>query len=79
LAGALLFIEKIRQRAALVWIELRDVGTFYSRAGIHKTNVDFPAFLEHGSAEKIAVCAHTNRGLNKQADGFIFDLSCSEL
>ncbi len=36
---------------------------FYSRAVIQRTNVDFPAFLEHGSAEEIAVCAHTNREL----------------
>jgi hypothetical protein len=33
----------------------------YERAVMQKTIVDFPAFLEHGSAEKIAVCAHTNR------------------
>jgi hypothetical protein len=34
-----------------------------------RTIVDFPAFLEHGSAEKIAVCAHTNRDPNKQEVG----------
>jgi hypothetical protein len=32
-----------------------------------------PAFLEHGSAEKIAVCTHTNRDLNKQEVGFIYE------
>jgi hypothetical protein len=72
LASALLFVEKIRQRAALFWIGLQDVGIFYLRAAIQKTIVDFPAFLEHGSAEKIAVCAHTNRDPNKQEDRFIF-------
>jgi hypothetical protein len=54
---------------------LLDVGIlpiFYSRAIIQRTIVDSPAFLEHGSAEKIAVCAHTNRDLNKQEVGFIF-------
>jgi hypothetical protein len=33
--------------------------TFYSRAVIQITIVDSPAFLEHGLAEKIAICAHT--------------------
>jgi hypothetical protein len=60
LAGALLFVEKIRQRAALFWFGLRDVGIFYPQAVIQRTIVVFPAFLEHSSAEKIAVCAHTN-------------------
>jgi hypothetical protein len=41
------------------------------RAVIQRTIVDFPALLEHGSAEKIKVCAHTNRDLNKQEVGFI--------
>ncbi len=74
LAGALLFVEKIRQRAALYWFRLRDVGIlhiFNSRALIQRTIVDFPAFLKHGPAEKMAVCAHTNSDQNKQ-DGFIF-------
>jgi hypothetical protein len=43
--------EKIRQRAALFWFGLRDVGLFYSRAVVQRTIVDFPAFLEYGSAE----------------------------
>jgi hypothetical protein len=66
LASALLFVEKIRQRAALIWFGLRHVGIlqiFYSRAIIHKTIVDFPAFLAHGSAAKIAGCVHTSRHL----------------
>jgi hypothetical protein len=53
----------------------RDVGIFqifYSRAVIQRTIVDFPAFLEHGSAEKIAVGAHTNRDPNKQEVGFFY-------
>jgi hypothetical protein len=53
LVGALLFVEKIRQRAALFWFGLRDVGIFGSRNP--RTIVDFPAFLEHGRAEKITV------------------------
>jgi hypothetical protein len=51
LAGALLFDEKIRQRAALFWFGLRDVGLFYSRAVVQRTIFYFPAFLEYGSAE----------------------------
>jgi hypothetical protein len=47
----------------LVW--LRDVGILYSRAEIQRTIVVTPAFLEHSLAEKIAVCAHTNRDPNK--------------
>jgi hypothetical protein len=45
-----------------------DVGIlqiFYSRAVIQWTIVDFPAFLEHGSAEKIAIGAHTTCVPNK--------------
>jgi hypothetical protein len=56
------------KRAALFWFGLRVVGfiqTFYSRAVIQRTIVDSPAFLEHGSAEKIAVCAHTTSDPNK--------------
>jgi hypothetical protein len=67
LAGALLFVEKIRLRAARFWFGLQDVGIFYSRAVIQRTIVDFLAFYEHGSAEKIAFCA------NKQEDGFSFE------
>jgi hypothetical protein len=33
---------------------------FYSEAVIPRTIVDSPAFLEYGSAEKIAVCALYN-------------------
>jgi hypothetical protein len=40
LAGALSFDEKICQSAALFWLDNFDVS---------------PAFLEHGSVEKIAV------------------------
>jgi hypothetical protein len=78
LAGTLLFVEKICQRAALFWFGLRDVGIlqiFCSRAVIQRTIVvDFLAFLEHGSAEKIAVYANTNqnRDPNKQEVGLIF-------
>jgi hypothetical protein len=56
-------------------LPLRDVGIFqmfYSCAVIQRRIVDFPAFLEYGSAEKIAVCAHTNRDPNKQEVEFIF-------
>jgi hypothetical protein len=54
LAGALLFDEKIRQYAALFWFGLRDVGILYSQAIIQRTIDVSPAFLEHGSGEKIA-------------------------
>jgi hypothetical protein len=75
LAGALLNDEKIRRSAALFWFGLRDFGIlqiFYSRAVIQRTIIDFPAFLKHGLAEKIAVCVHTNREPDKQEVGFIF-------
>jgi hypothetical protein len=68
LAVTLLFVEKIRQSAALFWFGLRIVGflqTFYPQAVISRTIVDSPAFLEHGSAEKIAVCGHTTRDPHK--------------
>jgi hypothetical protein len=34
---------------------------YSTRAVIQRTIVDFPAFLEHGSVEKIVFCAHTKR------------------
>jgi hypothetical protein len=52
----------------LFWFGLRVVGflqIFYSQAVIPRTIVGSPAFLEHGSAEKIAVCEHTTRYSNK--------------
>jgi hypothetical protein len=52
---------------------LWDVGIFYSQAKIQRTIVDFLAFFEQGLAEKIAVCAHTNRDPSKQEVGFIFE------
>jgi hypothetical protein len=55
LAGTLLFDEKISQNAALFWFGLRDVRILYSRAVIQGTLDVSPAFLEQGSAEKIAV------------------------
>jgi hypothetical protein len=55
LAGALLFDENIRQNAALFWFGLCDVGILYLRDVIQRTIDVSPAFLEHCSAEKIAV------------------------
>ncbi len=68
LAGALLFDEKIHQSVALFWFGLRDVEflqIFFSQAVIQRPIVDFPAFLETGFAEKIAVCDKTTRDPNK--------------
>ncbi len=63
---------KIRQRAALFWFGLRDVGIFYSGAVIQRTIGDFPAFLDHGSAEKIAVCAiQTGIRTSRRLDSFL--------
>jgi hypothetical protein len=58
----------------LVWIAgcWNSSNILYSQALIQRTIVDFPAFLEHSSAEKIAVCAHTNHDPNKQKVGIIF-------
>jgi hypothetical protein len=61
LTGARLFDEKIDQNVALFWFGLWDAGILYSQAAIQRQIVDFPAFLETGLAEKIAVCDHTNR------------------
>jgi hypothetical protein len=69
---ALLFVEKIRQSDAQFWFALRTVGflqIFYSQAAIPRAIVDFPAFLEHGSAEKIAVCAHGGHTLHCRYHG----------
>jgi hypothetical protein len=58
---------------------LWDVGILCSRAIIQRTIDVSPTFLEHGSADKIAVWAHANRDPNKQEVGFIFACSNSEL
>jgi hypothetical protein len=79
LAGALLFDEKICQMTAQFWLGLRDVRIIHSQAVIQRTIFVSPTFLEHGSAKKIAVCAHTNRHPNKQEDKGIFVFSGSEL
>jgi hypothetical protein len=55
LAGTLLFDEKICQSGALFWFGLLNVGILHSRAKIQRTIDVSPAFLEHGSAEKITV------------------------
>jgi hypothetical protein len=68
LAGARLFDEKIRQNVALFWFGLRNVGILYSQATIQRQVFDFPAFLETGLAEKIEVCDHTTRDLNRQEE-----------
>jgi hypothetical protein len=68
LADTSLFDEKIRQRTALFGFGLWDVGLLHSRAVIRRTIIVSPAFLEHGSMDKIVVCAHTNRDPNKQED-----------
>jgi hypothetical protein len=48
-------MKKIRKSAALFWFGLRNVGILYSLAVIQRTIYISPAFLEHGSAEKITV------------------------
>jgi hypothetical protein len=50
----------------LVWIAVCWFSSLSSRN--LKTFLDFPAFFEHGSAEKIAVCTHTTRDPNKEDD-----------
>jgi hypothetical protein len=51
----MLFDEKIHQSAALFWFGLRIDGIFYLQAAIQRTIYISPAFLEQGSAKKIAV------------------------
>jgi hypothetical protein len=55
LAGALFFDEKIRQRTALFWFGLGDIGILYSRAVIHRTIDVSIALLGHVSGKKIAI------------------------
>jgi hypothetical protein len=59
-------MKKIRQRTAL--FGLRDVGILNSQSIIQRTIVVSPTIMEHGSTEKISVCAHTNRDPKKQED-----------
>jgi hypothetical protein len=55
LAGTFLFDEKIRQSASVFWSGFWDVRILYSQAVMQRTIDVSPAFLEHGSAEKITV------------------------
>jgi hypothetical protein len=51
---------------------LRDVGFLYSQAIIQRTIDVSPAFLEHGSAEKIGVGAHeTVIQTSRRLDSFL--------
>jgi hypothetical protein len=61
LAGAILFDEKICQSAALSCSGLQDVGILYSQVVVQRTIDVSPAFLEHGSEEKIAVIQTSRR------------------
>jgi hypothetical protein len=70
---------KINQSATQFWFVLLDVGVLYSQAVIQRTIDVSPAFLEHGSAEKITVWAYTNHDPNKQEVGFISSWNGSEL
>jgi hypothetical protein len=73
LAGAF-YLLKNPPKAALFWFAgCWNSSKFCSRALIQGTIVDFLAFLEHGSVKKITICAHTNRDMNKQEVGFIFE------
>jgi hypothetical protein len=49
----------------LLYFGLRNDVILYIQAAIPRTIVESPAFLELGSAKKIAVCAHTTRDNNK--------------
>ncbi len=77
LAGALLFNEKIRQNAALLF-GLRAVGIlqiFFSQAVLQRTIVYSPAFLEFCLAEKIAVflCPYNSSAEEVGGlDGFLY-------
>jgi hypothetical protein len=59
-------MKKIRQMTALFWFGGLDCGMleFFTHV-IQRTLVVSPAFLEQGSAEKIA---HTNHDPNRQDD-----------
>jgi hypothetical protein len=71
LAVTLLFVEKSTK--VLLYFVL-DCGLLvfsqilYSQAEIPRTIVDSPAFLDHGSAEKIEVCGHTTCDPNQEDD-----------
>jgi hypothetical protein len=47
--------KKIHQSAALFWFGLWNDGILYMQAAIQRTIDSSSAFLEHGSAKKIAV------------------------
>jgi hypothetical protein len=55
LVGTLSYDEKIRQSAPLFWFGLWNDGILYLQAATQRTIDVSPAFLELGSAKKIAV------------------------
>ncbi len=73
MAGKLIFDEKIPQSAALFWFRLPDVGILYSRAVIQRTIDVSPAFLEHYSAEKIALWDKMWSKTSRRLDSFLHE------
>ncbi len=59
MAGALLLLKKSAKGLHYYGLDCGMLELL--RAVIQRTIVDIPAFLEHGSSEKIGVCAYTNR------------------
>jgi hypothetical protein len=59
-AGAALFVEKSAKGLLFFGLDCGMLDILVTRV-IQRTIVGFPAFFKHGTAEKIAVCAHTNR------------------
>jgi hypothetical protein len=72
LAGALSLLKKSTKGLHYFGLDCGMLELFKYSYSIQRIIVDFPAFLEHGSVEKITVCAYTNRDPNKQEVGFIF-------
>ncbi len=77
LAGALLMDEKIGQSTALFWFGLQDVGILQNillTSCNPKSSCWISRIFGAWFWEKIAVCAHTNRVLNKQGlDSFLYE------
>ncbi len=63
---------KNQPKCCTIWFGMWDariLQIFYSRAVVHRTIVDSPAFLDTSLAEKIAVCVHLTRLVCRRSIG----------
>jgi hypothetical protein len=72
LDGAILLLKKSTKGLHYFGLDCGMLELFKYSYSIQRIIVDFPAFLEHGSVEKITVSARTNRDpKSRRLDSFL--------